>query len=266
MDLRLYFRVLWRFRPLLVLGFVLANALAFLSLMRVDLEGGSVSVSYREQEQWVSYARLFVTQRGFPWGQLTVPENSPVPVDGSGEDASATPVAPNGNAPVADPDRLTTLAILYSQLALSDQVRAIMLGDGPIEGKLEAAPVTSSGNSKGDPLPMISIAAIAPSPRASVSLARRQTDAFKEYIARQQVAGRVPTSNRVVLTTVKYADTAELYQGRPQTRPIVVFITVMLAVIGLAFMLANLRPAIRPVYRDALRLDDRQAESARSSA
>ncbi len=38
-----------------------------------------------------------------------------------------------------------------------------------------------------------------------------------------------------------------LLEGRSKTVPIVVFLTVMLAVIGLAFILENLRPRVRPV-------------------
>lgn len=267
MDLRLYLRVLWRFRALLVLGFLLANALAFMSLMRVEFKDGSISASYREQEQWVSYSRLFVTQRGFPWGQLTIPESSSAATAPVGDEVPLTPVAPENDRPVADPGRLTTLAILYAQLATSDQVRNILLEDGPIVGTLEAAPVTISGDSKGEALPIVSIAAIAPSPGAAVSLARRQTSAFREFIARQQVAGSIPNANRVALTVVKRADTAELFQPRSKTRPIVVLITVLLAVMGLAFMLENLRPATAPAaVKNARPEDALPAESARSSA
>ena len=41
--------------------------------------------------------------------------------------------------------------------------------------------------------------------------------------------------------------TTVLLEGRSKTVPIVVFLTVMLAVIGLAFILENLRPRVRPV-------------------
>ena len=75
MDLKLYLRVLWRFRILMAAGALLAATLAFLSFVRVD-PGGSPLLSYRDDEQWVTYSMLFVTQQGFPWGRLTAGEET----------------------------------------------------------------------------------------------------------------------------------------------------------------------------------------------
>jgi capsular polysaccharide biosynthesis protein len=43
------------------------------------------------------------------------------------------------------------------------------------------------------------------------------------------------------------ADPPVLVKGRSKTLPVVVFVTVLLGVVGLVFMLENLRPRIRPV-------------------
>ena len=68
MDINLFSRVLWRFRFIVIPGLVLAFVLTALSFLKVDLR--THSVSYRQNEKWVSYANVFVTQHGFPWGKI----------------------------------------------------------------------------------------------------------------------------------------------------------------------------------------------------
>ena len=58
MDLRLYGRVLWRFRVIVVTGIVLAAALAFLSVAKVSFNHGSPSVTYRKALTYESLAKL----------------------------------------------------------------------------------------------------------------------------------------------------------------------------------------------------------------
>ena len=72
MDLNLYLRVLWRFRLIVVVGFVLAITVAFASVAKVGADG-SLSISYRQQPTWQGTTRLFVTQQGFPWGRTVLP-------------------------------------------------------------------------------------------------------------------------------------------------------------------------------------------------
>ena len=73
MDLSLYGRVIWRFRWLVVLGLILAIALAVLSVAKVSSHG----LSYRKHEVWQSSTTVLLTQHGFPWGRAVVPP-SPV--------------------------------------------------------------------------------------------------------------------------------------------------------------------------------------------
>jgi fructose-specific phosphotransferase system IIC component len=49
------------------------------------------------------------------------------------------------------------------------------------------------------------------------------------------------------VTVVQHADKARLLSGRSKTLPIVIFMTIMIAVIGLSVLLENLRPRVRPV-------------------
>lgn len=220
MDLQLYIRVLGRFKVLVGAGAVLALLLAFVSMVKVD-PLGSKKFSYRQSEQWVSYTKLFVTEPGFPWGSL------------SGADAT-------------DPGRLTSLAILYSQLANSDAVKAIMRQRGPVNGSIEIATIPAGPNSSED-LPLISIAAFSDSAAGAKTLAKRQADAFRQYLIAQQTQNRISANERVQVNVVQQARYAQLVKGRSKTLPIVIFLTVMVAVIGLAFLLENLRPRIRAV-------------------
>jgi hypothetical protein len=225
-DLRLYARVIARFKLLLLTGLLIGSCLAFLSVARVSSKG----LEYRQSEEWLSYGRLFVTQKGFPWGRLGV-ESSPTTL--------TAPSSPQ----VADPGRLTSIAIIYSNLADSDPVRRLMLSGGPLYGKVQAAPVLDPQNNQ--PLPLISIAAFSDTPAHAVELAQRQTSALVRYVQRQQAANGIPTSDRVSLVLVKRPGTGadpRLAKGRPMTLALVSFLTVMVGFCGLAFVLENLRP------------------------
>jgi hypothetical protein len=217
MDLQLWGRVLWRFRILVAVGLAVASVLALLSFTKVSFDNGVPRLTYREPEDWVSYSTLFVTERGFPWGKLST-----------------------GGASGVDPARLTSLAVIYTQLALSDDVRKIVLRDGPIEGRIEAATVTAA---KDDALPLVRIAALAPSAEKAQILAARETAALRAYISGQQRANTISAGNRVLLQVVSRPSAGTLYTARGKTRPIVVFLAVLIAFCALAFVLENVRPA-----------------------
>jgi hypothetical protein len=243
-DLQLYLRVLWRFRVLVGIGFLLACALAFLSMVRVD-PSHSPHLRYRQDQQWVSYATLFVTQRGFPWGRSVIPSAS------TGVYPSATS---GSDQQYADPSRFSSLAILYSQFATSDPVRQIMLRNGPIDGTIEAAPVLSQTGYT-EALPLVSIAGIGKTPKDAISLASRTMVALEEFLQQQQIRNRIPAESRVLVTVVNRPDKAKLLAGRSLTVPIVVFLCVMIVFSGIAFLLENMRPRIRPVATEAVVAD-----------
>jgi hypothetical protein len=223
MDLSLYFRVFWRFRFLVAAGLLLAISLSLLSFVHVDVNG-SPSVRYREQEKWMSTTTLLVQPPGFTWGKVSSADLSVVNTYGS-------------------------LALLYAKLATSDSVKRIVLRDGPIgPATIEATYVSQApGDPTGAPLPMISISATAPSSRSAMSAASRQTAAFVSYLSNQQARNGIAPNKRVRVALVQRAQPAVLLKGRSKTLPIVVFLTVMLAVVGLAFMLENLRPRVHVV-------------------
>jgi hypothetical protein len=251
-DLQLFLRVFWRFRLLVLSGLVLALSLAFLSFVRVDFANG-FKTSHRQQEEWASYGRLFVTQEGFLWGSSL----SKIEPPANDQEALQDPLGVQRQAEV----RLSTLAVVYSELVMSDEVKRMIEREaGPLRGRIEAAAVLSE---KQDVLPLISIAGIASSPARARSLTRRAIASFRRYLARQQEVNAIPDEDRVILEVVRQPDKPRLLKKRSKTFPIVVFLTVMIAVSGLAFVLENLRPRIRQVP-DPARLP--LAETVRNSA
>jgi len=235
MDLRLFLRVAWRFRLVVATGILLAVTLALLSFVRVS-DG---KLAYREQEQWAGYATLLVTEPGFQYGRTLADETA---------SSSA---------------RFAELATIYSGLATADEVRRLMRREGPLHGAiLEAYPVTVPG--KDIYLPMLTVSAIASSQQLAMTLTNRAAHAFQAYVAEQQQFGRVPPQKRVVLKLVKRPVGATLVQGRSLTTPLVVLMTVMLAVFGLAFLLENLHPRVRPV-KDEETMVTRAGDARRSA-
>lgn len=227
MDFQLYARVLWRFKLLVLLGLMLATALATLSLVRVSADG----LTYRQVELWQSTTRLGVTQNGFPWGRLLATEPT------AGEQAQRLGI------PIADPNRLNGLTVLYAELATSDPVRQLMRRDGPIGGQIIATPVIV-GESR-NLLPLIDLVAISSSPQAAIKLAERGSKAFDTYLLEQQRANKVPAADRVVVEQLMRPRAAAIFQGRSMTMPIVIFLAVMFATVALIFLLENLRPRRR---------------------
>jgi hypothetical protein len=222
MDLELIGRVIWRHKLIVACGLVLAVVLAALSYVRV----GTAGLSYRDKETWVSYETVSVTQPGFTEGRL--------------------------NYEGADPSRLTYLAVLYSHYVDADQVQRAVWPKGSNGERIEAAPVLSiPGSSSASALPLISIAAFSDTSARAQALGNATARALTHYIAARQVSGRVPEVQRVVLQPVKRAleHPAILWQGRSKALPLVVFVTALVAAIGLAFTIENLNPQIRPVTK-----------------
>jgi hypothetical protein len=239
MDLQVLARVVWRFRYIVLVGTMLAVSLAFLSFVRVDI-GGKPLLSYRETEQWESLSTIFVTSRGFPWGSVSAtPE---------GETTS------EGADPV-DPGRLTTLAAIYMKLAQSDAVLSrIAATDEDFEGSVQTFPVFAE--SGGPQLPLITLSAVSASPGGAQDLGRRYLTAFLNFLREKQVEGRIPLEDRVQFQVLREPQPANLLAGRRKTRPILIFLGIMSATIGLALLLENLRPRERPAAGEPVLLTD----------
>ena len=127
MDFQLYARVLWRFKLLVVARAPARDRAGDAVVVRVSADGAHVP----PDGAVVEHDRVGVTQKGFPWGRLLAP--------GPSLDAAQ---AQDLGIPLADPNRLNKLAVLYAELATSDPVRrADAPATGPIRGKIIATPV-----------------------------------------------------------------------------------------------------------------------------
>jgi hypothetical protein len=223
MDLALHARVMWRFRLVIVAGLALAASLSILTVFKVRFDGATPRVTYRQQEVWQGYTTLLVTPKGFPYGRTNIDENE-------------------------DPSRYGSLAVIYARLATSDPVRRIMVRNGPIRGLIDASFVSATPmNPQGPPLPMITVSGTGPTAAAAGKLATRTAAAFLTYLSRQQEENAIPPDRRVRVEIVNRHQVPLLLEGRTKTLPIVIFLTVMLAAVGLAFILENLRPRVAAV-------------------
>jgi hypothetical protein len=226
MDLSLYGRVLWRFRWLVLLGLILAVFLAVLSVAKISSHG----VSYRKPAIYQSSTTLLLTQNGFPWGRTMFPGTNSLGV----------------SSEFADPTRFSSLTDLYSQFANSDEVRELMLQAGaPLTWSVEATPVQATSST--GILPVISLAGRADTPSGAIRATQIGRLAFLKYVTDQQNLANIPKSQRIDIQVLQQATPPSVVQPHKKTLPIVVFLAVMSATIGLALILENLRPVPRPV-------------------
>lgn len=231
MDLTLFFRVVWRYRLLVLSGLILAVLAALLSLVRIS-PGSSPAVSLRGSGEYVSYTTIFVTQRGFPWGRL--PVANPDPSVSGGVDAA----------------KLAALATLYTKLADSDPVQNLNKAVLPEKGwELEAAPVLDGGGLN-QPLPLIRIAAIANSPALAEQAAGTAADSLMTYVSQNQRRAGIPYKDRVVLQLIKGPEEAKTLSGRPLTKPIVLFLLITLLTLAAPFVIDNVRRSARAVREE----------------
>jgi hypothetical protein len=248
MDLPLYFRVLWRFRLLVVPGLVVAIALAVLAYGKVDVKHG-FKITPRHTPVFHVDALLLVTQKGFPWGDSQQPY---VPGDVA---KGLPPVA------VGDFSRMSGIAMIYSELAASDTVKALTGLKPAKTEKVVTSPYAPASAPPGTVLPMVALSAEAASPARAAALIDSRIAAFQSYIVTQQSKADLSESKRVVVQVLLRGNpaTAIVISGKKKTLPIVVFLAAMIAVTGLAFMLENIRPRVRPVGRSRAIITRRSA-------
>lgn len=246
MDVALYLRVLWRFRYIVLFGTVVAVALAFLAVFKVNPSGPSLS--YRQHKLYQADTTLLVTQVGFPWGRTVLPSDP----------TTTTPSSQNG-IQYADPSRFASLAVFYAHVANGDAVQALVKNDPSLRGdfrptdvsQLLATASTPDPSTSNGVLPFVDIEGLATSPREAVRISTTGAGILRGYIAKQQAAAAIPTNQRVVLSVFKHPDKVVVAVGRKKTLPILIFLTVMMATIGTVLLLENLRPRVRGLEADA---------------
>jgi len=247
-DLQLYFRVLWRFRWIMAVGIVLAIVLSFLSLARLTVSHGSPKVTYRQSETYQATVLLFLTQKGFPYGYTVLPYN-PTKLGAAG----ATLVSR-----YADAGRFAQLSTYYAPFTHSDAYARMLRQRTQAKGVVDATAVVDPVHGVSEPF--IRLNGFATNSKNAVALANMGAQTLIDYVVRLQAANKVPAAQRVELQVLSKANAATVATGRKMTTPIVVFLTVLLAAIGLSFILENLRPRVRPVQTLE---DERQVQARR---
>jgi hypothetical protein len=221
MDIALYGRVLRRYWFLVLGGLILATALAILSTAKITQHG----LKYRKPVIWQSQTTVLLTQqKGFPEGRALFP-----------------PAKPGKPYPFADQGRLASLTDLYSQMAQSDAVKALMRRDGAPAGFTFSA--VSAPAQPGAILPVINLFGQADTPGGAMATTRIGSKAFVSYLTQQQNGADIPDASRVEVQTLAAPTPPIVLVPRKKTLPAVVFIAVLFTAIALAFVLDNARTA-----------------------
>ncbi len=234
MDLGLYWSVIRRHKVIALVGLFLALALAFLAAFSVSGDG----VERRGSAVWEATSTLLVSQPGFPYGRSTL--NEFVPAKGS----------PDSVPRFSDPVRVQYLAGLYAELAKGDDVRVLVRravglpGIAPIDEPKDVKPKYDAMAGRafdGTPLPTIVISGQWTSEAGAVSLTNAVTESVRKVITRQQDAASIKTDARIVLPVIERADDAKVVEPLRPTRPVMLFLLVLMLTVGVVFVVDNVR-------------------------
>ena len=223
MNLARHIQLLWRFRRVVATGMLIGLVLAFLAAYKVP------SMERRGSETWSAESDIFVTQSGFPWGRVTLGDTTTGSVT-DGDDEST---------PFADPARFSTLALLYSNLALYYVVRN-SLPERPSQAQISTRVLDATGNAAF--LPIIKLTTVSNTAPGAVQLNEHLIEGLTRYLERQQREANTPTNERVQLSVLNEPKGATLMVGRSMTLPLLAFMLCLLAAIAVAHVLENLRP------------------------
>jgi hypothetical protein len=221
-----------------------------MAMFKVDLSGGAPKLSYRQAETWQSTARVMITQDGFPEGRTTLPGvGAPTAADGEEADVDEEP-----RQVFAEPGRLSSLSLLYAQLANSDPVQEAVrrqaLAKGLAPGKVTAIGVQEVGIG---PLPLVDFQGTAASAADARATTATAIDAFLRWVQRSQAGADILERDRVDLKVLQQPAPAVVTVPRKKTMPVMIFLTVMIITCVAAFVLENLRPVpLRRVDLDEL--------------
>ena len=206
--------------------------LATLSVAKVSFVHGRPNIAYRQPQVWAAQETLLVTEQGFPEGRTIFP---------------SIQTTAGSTSTFADPGRLSGLAVFYASLANSDAVRnRIPRKKDELPELVRAAPVVSNiGNAT--PLPMLTISGAATAPQDAIELTRAASGAFRSYIAQRQVDAGIPESQRIIVSVLNEPDKVMVIRPHKKTIPLMVFVAVLAATVGLALILENVRPRVRAV-------------------
>jgi hypothetical protein len=241
MDLRRHLRVLWRFRGILAAGLVLAASLAALSVYRVELVHGRLHATFRKAEVYGSRSLLYLTQRGFAEGRILPPaEQDPLQAD-TAETLRRTLAREQR---FAEPERFSTLAVLYARLLSSERLKAT-IPDVPPDARLTAAPLTTGNGFQRKILPLLAIRTRSTDPGVARRLNGDAIATLKAYVLRHQEASHIRLQDRVRLTVLNPPSAAVVVEPRPYTLAAVAFLLTLMLAVALAYAWETVYPAGR---------------------
>jgi hypothetical protein len=229
MNLARHISVLWRFRAVVGLGLLLGVVMAFLAAFQIP------SMERRGGETWSAESSIFVTQTGFPWGRVTLGDTS-----APGMPSAQTDSQDGSDTQYADPARFSNLALLYANLAQSDEVRGKLPGN-PSREQIEPRVLDATGGGVSF-LPIIKLTVTESSAAGAVKLNQAAIDAMQDYLQRNQSQSDTPADQRVRLEVINEPAGAALVSGRSLTIPFVAFLLCLLGAVAVAHILENLRP------------------------
>ena len=196
------------------------------------------SMERRGVEQWSSDSSIFVTQEGFPWGRVTLGDTT-VPGMPSAETSGG-----DSKTPFADPARFSNLALLYANLAQSDEVRGRLPGH-PTRAQIEPRVLDATGGGVSF-LPIIKLTVFAGSAEGAIDLNKKAIAALRDYIERNQRASDTPANERIRLDVINEPTGASLISGHSTAIPMLAFLLCLLGAVAVAHIMENLRPRREP--------------------
>jgi hypothetical protein len=223
--------VAWRFKAIMVAGLIAGILLAVFTAYKVSISGPK-HFTPRGREQWTSHSTLFVTQAGFPWGRVTLPEAAP----GVTGDTRPNATRP-GKGDFAQPDRFSNLAVVYSYIGQSEQVRQL-INPRPAQDQIQVSSVISGDTV----LPLLNVNTIGFDPRMAQVLNTATIASLRDYIAEQQQQSGIPDVQRVKIQVLNPPSVATLTKGRSVIGPALAFLLCVLTALGLSYLLENLFP------------------------
>jgi hypothetical protein len=250
MDLGAFIRVAWRFRALLAGGILLATVVAMLSVGRVQLIDGKPAFTFRQPEVWLSTSTVLVTQDGFPWGRAVLDEM--IKVDSGTAEPTLVPR-------FGDQGRYAGLAALYAELAKGDAIQRSVAQRSIPGQRYEPVVVEATG---GTPMPLLYFNGYGPSAEAAIDVAKRSSNAFRNFLTEQQTRSGIRRDKRVEVVVTQQAGPPTVFEARSYVRPLFLFLLISMAFLALAFALENFRPRARPELREAPAASDPPARAA----
>jgi hypothetical protein len=239
MDLRRHIQVLWRFKAIVVGGIVLGVVMAILASFSVSFSGGP-KLEWRSDQTYGSVSTLFVTQTGFPWGRVTLPEPSLVPGADPAVQQPEETMDDKTRREYAAPERFSDLAVVYSYLARSDQVRALIRPE-PAPDQIVITPVQNPSTGAG--LPLLLVETHAHDQALAQKINEASIDALRSYLREQQDAADIDDSARVRIQVLNPPTAAGVVEGRTYMGSVIALILAMAGAVALAYLLENLRTA-----------------------